>query len=105
LTFFIVVALSLSAWLKWKSLASFSFFALPTLLAGMGEAFNALLRSTVGNYLDVGELMASLWSVLYETPNFSHHVSPWTALISLVLFAFLAILLLFRRLTAYEVIQ
>jgi len=61
-----LLALAISAWVKWRIVASLSmvmFFFVP---AGMGEIFNAVTRTPWGRLLNFSYLITVIWSDLFN---------------------------------------
>lgn len=98
-----LLALALSAWVKWKTLARFAFIVVFFVLAGFGQIVNALFRIRWGSILDIGELFASLWAGLFGLPQ-GDHLPMSVAFLILAAVAGASLLLLWRRLRAYEVV-
>jgi ABC-2 type transport system permease protein len=98
-----LLALALSAWVKWKTLARFAFIVVFFVLAGFGQIINALFRIRWGSILDIGELFASFWAGLFGLPR-GNHLSMGVAFLVLAGVALFSLALLWRRLRAYEVV-
>jgi ABC-2 type transport system permease protein len=64
-----LLALALSAWVKWKPAAGALMFGVFFLAAGFGTAINAVQRTRWGNLLNISSLMGSVWVRLFEGPN------------------------------------
>jgi ABC-2 type transport system permease protein len=63
-----LLALALSAWVKWKPAAGALLFGLFFVASGFGQAINGVLRTKWGNLLDISHLMGSVWVSLFEEP-------------------------------------
>lgn len=98
-----LLALALSALVKWKTLARFAFIVIFFVLAGFGQIINALFRIRWGSLLDIGELFASLWAGLFGLPR-GDHLPPGIAFMVLAGVCLFSLALLWRRLRAYEVV-
>jgi ABC-2 type transport system permease protein len=107
-----VIALAISAWVKWKPVAIAGLFAVFFVTAGFGTAANVLLEMRLGTYLNIVILMRMLWRWFFlgdeiyrlNTPPFGSLPS-WTALVALAGICSLALLLLSRRIRPTQVVR
>ena len=60
-----LLALALSAWVRWRIVASGLFVGLFFVSAGLGEAFNQALRTYWGRLFNVGYLIMNIWKDLF----------------------------------------
>ena len=63
-----LLALALSAWVKWKPAAGVLLFVVFFVLSGFGTAVNGVLRTHWGRLLDISHLVGSVWVWLFEKP-------------------------------------
>ena len=63
-----LLALALSAWVRWRIVATGLFVGLFLVLAGLGEAFNRALRTNWGSLLNLGFNVTTIWRDLLEVP-------------------------------------
>ena len=63
-----LLALALSAWVKWKPMAGGLLFGVFFVGAGFGGAINAIMRTQWGNLLNLSHLIGSVWTSLFEQP-------------------------------------
>ena len=63
-----LLALALSAWVKWKPMAGALLFGVFFVAAGFGGVINAILRTRWGHLLNMSHLIGSVWVSLFETP-------------------------------------
>ncbi len=63
-----LLALALSAWVKWKPAAGALLFGVFFVAAGFGGAVNAVLRTRWGHLINISHLMGSVWTWLFEEP-------------------------------------
>jgi ABC-2 type transport system permease protein len=63
-----LLALALSAWVKWKPMAGALLFGVFFVAAGFGGIINAILRTRWGHLLNMSHLIGSVWVSLFETP-------------------------------------
>lgn len=98
-----LMALSVSAWVRWKPIAG---FVMLFILAGgkfFGSIINFLFHTELGSLIDLGHLMAVLRaSWLGSDPP--SEISPFTAAFGLACFIGFFLFLLNRKIRAYEVV-
>jgi ABC-2 type transport system permease protein len=61
-----LLAMALSAWVKWKPAAGALMFGVFFVAAGFGAAINAVQRTKWGHLLNIGYLMGSVWMDLFD---------------------------------------
>lgn len=61
-----LLALALSAWVKWKPAAGALMFGVFFVAAGFGATINAVQRATWGNIFNISYLIGSVWVSLFE---------------------------------------
>jgi len=111
-----LLALALSAWVKWRIAASGLMFAIFFVAAGFGEAFNQVLRTYWGHTINLVYLINEVWADLFGVPtgvSFGRRIADprtlsvpvgvaWVILLGV---CGCCLLLLKRRLTAREVVR
>lgn len=98
-----LASLALSAWVKWKPLARLLFLALWPLLSALGAVVDQLYDTEWGKLLSPTSLCFSLWDrLLRETP--APVLPAWSAWAGLTVVCGLCLLLLARKVRAYEVV-
>lgn len=103
-----VVALAVSAWVKWRIAASAAILAVFFISAGIANMFNAVLRTESGHWVNIGWLLARIWTDLFRksTGVFGpESLSVYEAWSGLVLFCIGALFVLERKIRAYEVVS
>src|SRR5215471_5344105 len=60
-----LLALALSAWVKWKPAAGALMFGVFFVAAGFGVTYNAVLRTKWGHLFNISALIASVWVKLF----------------------------------------
>ncbi len=111
-----LMALSLSAWVKWKPVAGALLFGVFFVAAGFGAAINQVLRTRWGNLINIGSLMGSVWTWLFERnlggdgPPFFRvrrgtEIPPEQAWIMLAAFCCFCLWLLHKRIRGVEVVK
>lgn len=99
-----VLSLALSAWVKWRIVAGALLLAIFFVGAGFAQAVNAVLETSQGYVLDIGNLILTIQRNLFrETGTGAIPVSE--AWIALLIFSAIFLSLLFRRIRANEVVK
>jgi ABC-2 type transport system permease protein len=102
-----LMALALSAWVRWRAVAGALLFAIFFVGAGVGSTFNAILNTDWGAMLNLSVVIAGLWEWLF-TGDVRTGVYPlpvWSAAASLAMVWAVSLLLLYRKVRAYEVVR
>jgi len=99
-----LLALALSAWVKWKFVAGALLFGMFFGAAGFGAAINEVLHTQSGNLINLGELVRAIWAGLFRVPV-STGLSPENAWMALAGIYVLCLLLLDRKVRAFEVVR
>ena len=112
-----LLALALSAWVRWRIVATGLYVGVFFVLAGLGEAFNETLRTYWGKLLNLGYLINTVWQDLFEVVVTERQrrgqIGDPTKLdipvgycwVALLMLAGFCLLLLSRRLRAREVVR
>jgi ABC-2 type transport system permease protein len=99
-----LLSLALSAWIKRRLAAGAALLGVFFFGAGFGQAINAVLSTRNGSLLNIGELMASVHVTLFRVGS-RPPIPPdlaWLALLAICMFC---LVLLERKVRAYEVVQ
>ena len=99
-----LLAMALSAWVKWRIVAGALLLAVMFFGAGFGEAINAVLRTQSGHFFNVAYLMGTVWNSLFQV-DAEHAIPVPQAWIALLLYCAICLALLMRKVRAYEVVQ
>jgi ABC-2 type transport system permease protein len=99
-----LLAMALSAWVKWRIVAGALLLAVMFFGAGFGQAINAVLRIQSGYFLNVAYLMNAVWSDLFRV-NSEYSISTTSAWIALLVYCGICLGLLVRKVRAYEVVK
>ena len=67
-----LLALALSAWVKWKPAAGALMFGVFFVAAGFGATINAVQRTNWGHLFNISYLIGSVWVQLFEGANRDH---------------------------------
>jgi ABC-2 type transport system permease protein len=118
-----ILSLSVSAWLKWRVVASGALLGIFFIPTAFGEIINELFRTRLGHLISLGAIMNSVWRglfgmferktgqiqgmrvngrvveiTLYEPPL-------WSSWLALAIICAFFVLLLMRKVRAYEVVK
>lgn len=99
-----LLAMALSAWVKWRIVAGALLLAVLFFGAGFAQAINAVLRTQAGHFLNIVYLMVTVWSDLFRVDNASS-ISPGQAWIALLTYCAICLALLVRKVRAFEVVK
>ena len=104
-----LLSLAVSSWVRWRIVATGMVIAAIFVPAGMGGVFNAVMRTTWGNLLNVPRMMFTLWHRLLQVdfPRFAQIGElPTTAmLMSLAAICVACAMALDARIRAREVVR
>jgi ABC-2 type transport system permease protein len=101
-----LIALAISAWVKWKPVARVTLLIIFFVLFGFAQALNEALDTWWGLLLSVWTAMQNVWAALFGLPIEDFLKVPvWAAWTTLTAAALLCLLLLSRRVRAYEVVR
>ena len=99
-----LLAMALSAWVKWRIVAGALLLAVMFFGAGFAQAINAVMRTSSGHFFDLGYLMATVWIGLFNVDS-EHAVSAFQAWIAILVYCSICLWLLMRKVRAYEVVR
>jgi ABC-2 type transport system permease protein len=99
-----LLALALSAWVKWKIAAGALLLAVFFVAAGFGEAINGVLGMRWGRLINLMYLLATIWNQLFREPE-SMDISAFSAWMMLALISTACFALLYRKVRAFEVVR
>jgi ABC-2 type transport system permease protein len=99
-----LLALALSAWIKWKIAAGGLVLGVFFAGAGFGTALNNVMRTKYGTLLNLTEVMFTIWSKLFRWPA-DTGISLESAWICVGVVAAFCLWLLARRVRAFEVVK
>ncbi len=118
-----LMALAVSSWLKWRLAASAALIGIFFIPMAFGEAINNIFFTRMGHLVGLPNLIKAAWSSLfgtfvYETGRISGFVRgqrfrnfvmyeppPWASWLVLLLIGGFCLLLLVRKVRAYEVVR
>ena len=99
-----LLAMALSAWVKWRIVAGALLLGVMFFGAGFGQAINAVLRTNSGYFMNLGFLMGTVWNALFRV-DLEHEIPVADAWIALLLYCAICLALLTRKVRAYEVVR
>src|ERR1035438_3985712 len=99
-----LLAMALSAWVKWKIVAGALLLGVMFFGAGFAQAINGVLRTESGHFFNLAYLMTTVWNALFQVDT--RHAIPVTqAWVALLLYCAICLGLLMRKVRAYEVVR
>ena len=99
-----LIALALSAWVKWRIAAGACVLGLFFVGAGFAEAINEILRTRKGSLINLGKVMQTIWGRLFDCSH-NTDLSLTQAWIVLGVTCALCLRLLAKRIRGFEVIK
>ena len=99
-----LVSLALSAYVKWKPAARAALIGVFFVAAALGSVLNLMLRTRWGRLIDIGSMGHLVTGHALGVPG-SDDVPVWAAWLSLAAICGLCLLLLARKIKAYEVVR
>ena len=99
-----LLALALSAWVKWRIAAGALLLAVFFVAAAFGDAINAVLEVHWGRLINLPYLFATVWNRLFRADT-TFEISEASAWLMLGLICAACLALLNRKLRAFEVVK
>jgi len=99
-----LLAMALSAWVKWRIVAGALLLAILFFGTGFAQAINAVMRTQSGNFINILYLMATVWTSLFRIES-ERSITATEAWIVLLMYCAICLALLVRKVRAYEVIK
>ncbi len=112
-----LLALALSAWVKWKPAAGGLMFGVFFVASAFGAVINAVQRTRWGNLFNISHLIGVVWVQLFEGSNQTtngavffratqgEQVPLWTAWMGLAVLCLLCLYMLARKIRGAEVVR
>jgi ABC-2 type transport system permease protein len=104
IAFLSLLAMALSAWVKWRIVAGALLLGVLFFGAGLAQAINAVMRTQLGYFIDIVYLMATVWTALFQIGS-ERSIPVAQAWIALLAYCTICLALLVRKVRAYEVIK
>jgi ABC-2 type transport system permease protein len=99
-----LLALALSAWVRWRIVAGALLLGVFFIGAGFAQAVNAVLRTQHGYLLDISRLMSIIWTNLFRDST-EQPLSVTEAWIGLLAISAFCLYLLMRKVKANEIVR
>jgi hypothetical protein len=96
--------MALSAWVKWRVVAGALLLAVLFFGAGFAQAINGVMRTESGHFFNISYLIATIWKTLFRM-DVDLPISATEASVALLIYCAVCLLLLLRKVRAYEVVQ
>lgn len=100
-----LLALAVSAWVRWRIVATGLMVAAILVPAGFGGIITAIMRTKWGFMLNIPYAVAIIWANLLRVPHQLNTIPPSAAWISLLAACGIAVLLLNARIRARQVVR
>jgi ABC-2 type transport system permease protein len=112
-----LLALALSAWVKWKPAAGALMFGVFFVASAFGALINGVQRTRWGNLFNISHLIGVVWVQLFEGPNQTtngavffrviqgEQLPLWTAWMALFVLALICLYMLTRKIRGAEVVR
>src|SRR5580700_307175 len=104
IAFLSLLAMALSAWVKWRIVAGAMLLGVMAFGAGFAEAVNAVMRTQSGHFFNVAYLMSTVWRVLFQV-DLENSIPVGEAWVALLVYCAICLGLLMRKVRAYEVVR
>ena len=104
ITLLSLLAMALSAWVKWRIVAGALLLAVMFFGMGFGQAVNAVLRTDFGYFFNIGYLITTIEKALFQTGEDSA-ISLMGACLALLAYSLICLALLMKKVRAYEVVR
>lgn len=99
-----VLALALSAWVRWRIVAGGLMLVVFFMGAGLAQMIRLVLRTTEGYWVDPATNIARVWLHLFRITD-PQDFTVGQATIALLLFSSLCVWMLWKKVRAYEVVR
>ena len=99
-----LLAMALSAWVKWRIVAGALLLAMLFFGMGLAQAINAVLRTDFGYFVNLAYLMNTVSDALFRM-DMEPSISASAAVIAILAYCAVCLALLLKKVRAYEVIR
>jgi ABC-2 type transport system permease protein len=100
-----LIAMAMSAWVKWKMAASGLLLGIMFFAAGFAAALNELLETKRGSLLNVVEVIETVWGSLLRVSDVRTDLTPLEAWMTLAGICVFSLFLLHNKIRAREVVK
>jgi ABC-2 type transport system permease protein len=99
-----LIAMAMSAWVKWKVAAGTLIIAIFFIGAGFGAAINAVIHTKYGSLINLTQVIATVWAKLFRV-HADTGIALWDAWMTLAATCVISLYLLTRKVRAFEVVK
>jgi ABC-2 type transport system permease protein len=99
-----LLAMALSAWVKWRIVAGALLLAMLFFGAGFAQAINAVLRTDSGHFINLAYLMMTVGNSLFRI-DIERAIPAGEAGIAILVYCAICLWLLLKKVRAYEVVR
>jgi ABC-2 type transport system permease protein len=100
-----LLTLAVSAWVKWRPIATLAVFGYFFISAAISALVNELLHTEWGSLLNVAKLMRFLWSDFFGIESLRNALPASASVIAIAFTCLIFLAMLARRVRAYEVVR
>jgi ABC-2 type transport system permease protein len=100
-----LMALALSAWVRWRIVAGGLLLGVMGFTSGFAAAVNQIVRTKAGFYLDPAALVTAVYSHFFDVTSLQSDIPTGNALLALAAICGFCIFLLSRKVRAFEVVR
>jgi ABC-2 type transport system permease protein len=100
-----LIALTLSAWVKWRIAAGAFILGLFFAGAGFGNAINSILHTNYGSVINLSEVIRIIWAQLFRHGYMDTNLTTYQASFVLFIICALCLIMLTKRIRAFEVVK
>ena len=100
-----LVAMAMSAWIKWRIAAGALILGVIFVGAGFGAAVNAVMRTNLGSMLDLAQDNSAIWARLFRLTDADLRIDAVDAANAMAIASLICLWLLFKKVRAFEVIK
>ena len=103
--FLALLALALSAWVRWRVVAAALLVVVVIVASSLAEIINGMFGTVWGDVFSPGRLLLGIWEVLFQEQGWNARIPLPAAVIAFLAMCGLCLLVLDRKLRAYEVVR
>ena len=100
-----LIALTLSALVKWRIAAGALILGIFFAGAGFGNAINSILHTNLGTIINLSEVMRIIWAHLFRHGYMDTNLTTFQACVVLFVVCVLCLVMLAKRVRAFEVVK
>lgn len=105
IAFLALLALALSAWVRWRVVAAALLVVVVIVASSLAEMINAMFETVWGDVFSPGRLVLGIWETLFHEQAWNARIPLPAAVIAFLAMCGLCLLVLDRKLRAYEVVR